>query len=551
MGLQNYPAMTPTPPPGTVIARNFAVTPLLTRTVTGNGQRFPASWTFITTPPGLDKLGPFTPSVADKGLPALTGVECYELSADPGTTGVVRLDLTGVPGTLNGTPVAVSAIYSGDVIHLGARLVGSTALNPATLSGDFLACAASGPVDAHGHHAYGVVSYDDDTGSDSKAVVLRTGGTQSDGSAAGTVNGVTNLAELVWQRPTTSTGPWKLLGFRVELASAQYTTTWVKLPPGIPMTEYFDGSRHSPAVDAGHTFAWSGAADASASTVIVAVPKPADPPPGPPTALNVTGVTSTGGVLHWTAPADKDLDHYRVYRDMNTAQTADVPAGTTEYTFTGLGSHQMTTFTVTAIDKAGHESQRSDPLPVTTLAAPVAQPGTGSATGGTTGTTGGTGGTGGTSGTQPPTTGGTQPPTTGPTQPPTTTATPVDSWLGGEQAKRSQTFPAPLTGADVAEFMNMRGDAAVTATATTQLATVTLLARAYTRGHGFGYVDSKHTNRLPNDEIRAVILTATARLVANPEQIAYSVGGVGFREGFHGWSLAELQVLNRYRPRFA
>jgi len=47
------------------------------------------------------------------------------------------------------------------------------------------------------------------------------------------------------------------------------------------------------------------------------------------------------------------------------------------------------------------------------------------------------------------------------------------------------------------------------------------------------------------------IVTATARLLANPEQLAHDVGAVSFRGGFTGWSLAETFVLNRYRRRAA
>ena len=45
------------------------------------------------------------------------------------------------------------------------------------------------------------------------------------------------------------------------------------------------------------------------------------------------------------------------------------------------------------------------------------------------------------------------------------------------------------------------------------------------------------------------IITATARLVANPEQLGTTVGSVTVNGGFNGWTLAELFVLNRYRRR--
>ena len=77
---------------------------------------------------------------------------------------------------------------------------------------------------------------------------------------------------------------------------------------------------------------------------------------------------------------------------------------------------------------------------------------------------------------------------------------------------------------------------------------VTAFAFAYTRGRGF---DSE---RRPNDELAAVITTASARYMANPKQeSAVDVIGPMTRDrrsrGFEGWTLAEQFVLNRYRVR--
>ena len=72
---------------------------------------------------------------------------------------------------------------------------------------------------------------------------------------------------------------------------------------------------------------------------------------------------------------------------------------------------------------------------------------------------------------------------------------------------------------------------------------ITTLAKAYTRSRGFN-------GNTPNDEIAAVITTASARLASHPEQVALTVGSVAFpRGGFTGWTAAELAVLNRYRVR--
>lgn len=75
---------------------------------------------------------------------------------------------------------------------------------------------------------------------------------------------------------------------------------------------------------------------------------------------------------------------------------------------------------------------------------------------------------------------------------------------------------------------------------------VTALASAYTRGQGC-------TAGEPNDDVRAVILSASARLITDTSQItadrAMGPFSVSYRTGFDGWSTAELYVLNRYRER--
>lgn len=71
------------------------------------------------------------------------------------------------------------------------------------------------------------------------------------------------------------------------------------------------------------------------------------------------------------------------------------------------------------------------------------------------------------------------------------------------------------------------------------------LIDAYTRG---AHRTAAGQNR---PGIDAVVLMIGARLLANPEQLAYSTGAVSFAGGFQGFSLAELAVLNRYRKRAA
>ncbi len=99
-------------------------------------------------------------------------------------------------------------------------------------------------------------------------------------------------------------------------------------------------------------------------------------------------------------------------------------------------------------------------------------------------------------------------------------------------------------GYDVAAFLGQDGDTALVALADQHVSIVTALARSYTRGKGF-------TAGEPAEDVAAVIVTATARLMANPEQLGYQRGSVSLAGGFTGWSLAETFVLNRYRKRAA
>ncbi|WCS17541.1 hypothetical protein MML61_22520 [Mycobacterium marinum] len=76
---------------------------------------------------------------------------------------------------------------------------------------------------------------------------------------------------------------------------------------------------------------------------------------------------------------------------------------------------------------------------------------------------------------------------------------------------------------------------------------ITAMAKSYTRGRGFD------SNGDPNNEIAAVITTASARLAGNPRQSSLNQVMADFtsdqRSFFNGWTLAEQFVLNRYRVR--
>lgn len=97
---------------------------------------------------------------------------------------------------------------------------------------------------------------------------------------------------------------------------------------------------------------------------------------------------------------------------------------------------------------------------------------------------------------------------------------------------------------DVTAFLGRSGDAATEARADAHLPIVAEMVRAYTRDKGF-------TADVPGDDLAAVIISATARLVANPEHtVEQTTGPFSIRHGvFNGWTLPELAILHRYRKR--
>lgn len=102
-----------------------------------------------------------------------------------------------------------------------------------------------------------------------------------------------------------------------------------------------------------------------------------------------------------------------------------------------------------------------------------------------------------------------------------------------------------VTGQDVADFLGLGDDPALVALAGEVVPIITAMARSYTRDRGFtGILGTE-----PADDIAAVIVTASARMVANPQQTPYDIGSVSQRGGFTGWTLPETYVLNRYRVR--
>lgn len=96
-------------------------------------------------------------------------------------------------------------------------------------------------------------------------------------------------------------------------------------------------------------------------------------------------------------------------------------------------------------------------------------------------------------------------------------------------------------------FLGRPGDDTLAGSAEQAIPVVTTMVRAYTRGNGFWEGND------PLEDVEAVIVSATARLISNPSQLAHDETAGPFarslRGAFTGWTLAELAILNRYRTR--
>ena len=99
----------------------------------------------------------------------------------------------------------------------------------------------------------------------------------------------------------------------------------------------------------------------------------------------------------------------------------------------------------------------------------------------------------------------------------------------------------------VAAFLGRGDDTNLVALAGEHLPLITEMARVHTRGVGFDELDN------PNDAIAAVITSATARLVNNPELLqSEQIGDYSARyTAFQGWSILERAVLDAYRRKAA
>ncbi|MEU6927848.1 PA14 domain-containing protein [Streptomyces sp. NPDC046374] len=114
----------------------------------------------------------------------------------------------------------------------------------------------------------------------------------------------------------------------------------------------------------GYTY-WVSAVDAAGNTSPRTTLPTAhgDYAPGAPTGLTATFVPQRGIDLTWTAPADTDVVSYNVYRNGHLSR--DGVSGRT-YRDLSVDNGTTYTYTVTAVDRAGHESPVSAAASATT-----------------------------------------------------------------------------------------------------------------------------------------------------------------------------------------
>jgi hypothetical protein len=107
-------------------------------------------------------------------------------------------------------------------------------------------------------------------------------------------------------------------------------------------------------------------------------------------------------------------------------------------------------------------------------------------------------------------------------------------------------YVAPPTGEDVAAFLGRSSDPAFVTLCGNHVSLVAKFVEGYTRGQGFD------SDGWMVEDIRAAVITATARLVTNPAQVEREGADAYYAVGaFNGFSLPELAVLHHYRRRTA
>ncbi|WP_133765523.1 pectinesterase family protein [Amnibacterium kyonggiense] len=164
---------------------------------------------------------------------------------------------------------------------------------------------------------------------------------------------------LSWTAPSDA----DLAGYRVYRSTASTVALTAANLVGSPTSASFadtgltNGTAYRYAV-----VALDAVGNASVAATTTASPADSNPPAAP------KGLVATGGdskvVLSWTASPEPDLAGYRVYDADGTRVTDALVTGTT-YTVTGLTNGTASSFTLTAVDTAGNESAKSDPVTAT------------------------------------------------------------------------------------------------------------------------------------------------------------------------------------------
>ncbi|MFF0707455.1 hypothetical protein [Gordonia sputi] len=103
-----------------------------------------------------------------------------------------------------------------------------------------------------------------------------------------------------------------------------------------------------------------------------------------------------------------------------------------------------------------------------------------------------------------------------------------------------------VTATDLVKWLGQpTTDTDLTAQAAQAITMASAMIDAYCRG---AHLKASGATRPGVD---AVVLMASARMLANPEGLRYATGVVSFNDAFNGFTLAEQMVLNRYRKRAA
>lgn len=105
---------------------------------------------------------------------------------------------------------------------------------------------------------------------------------------------------------------------------------------------------------------------------------------------------------------------------------------------------------------------------------------------------------------------------------------------------------AAPTGTDLARLLDVEVDVPWLERAGAVISIVEAMAKAHTRGNGW-------TDSGPVEEIRSVILTASARLLSNSSGLlrdeAAGPESVSYRSAFTGWTAVERICLDRHRVK--